>query len=308
MSGASTHESFLNSPYYSLKHTNYFQIYDELLLKFVGLPITFLEIGILDGGSLFMWRDFLGDKARIIGVDLNPEATKWREHGFEIFIGDQSNPDFWKDLYDEIGDIDILLDDGGHRNDQQMATVQCSLENIRDGGIIIVEDTQTSFMKFESFKSYSFLNLLLGKIALLYARSSDLKIRETIYSKCVHSIQLFESICVLHIDRRKCVTNTRIENEGIKDFSQDFRYQNDGLVQSIFRRFYEYISIDYLSRDRELSHPFLARIMKIKYIRLILRCVIIPIRGSVYWCIKLMNLLNLKRLLGQIESRDIFKK
>lgn len=308
MSGASTYESFLNSPYYSLKHTNYFQVYDELLSKFVGLPITFLEIGILDGGSLFMWRNFLGDKARIIGVDLNPESTKWREHGFEIFIGDQSNPDFWKDLYGEIGDIDILLDDGGHRNDQQMVTVQCSLEKIRDGGIIIVEDTQTSFMKFESFKSYSFVNLLLGKIALLYARSSDLKINETTYSKCVHSIQFFESICVLHIDRRKCVTNKRIENDGIKDFSQDFRYENDGFVQTIFRRLYDYISIDYLSRDRELNHPFLARIMKNNYLRLILRCVIIPVRGSVYWCVKLMNLLNLKSLLSQIESRHIFKK
>ena len=72
MSGASTHKSFLNSPFYSLKHTNYFQIYDELLLKFVGLPITFLEIGILDGGSLFMWRDFLGDNARIIGFKSTP--------------------------------------------------------------------------------------------------------------------------------------------------------------------------------------------------------------------------------------------
>jgi hypothetical protein len=308
MSGASTYESFLNSPYYCLKHTNYFQVYDELLLKFVGLPITFLEIGILDGGSLFMWRDFLGDKARIIGVDLNPEAIKWREHGFEIFIGDQSNPDFWKDLYDEIGDIDILLDDGGHRNDQQMVTVQCSLEKIRDGGIIIVEDTQTSFMKFENFKSYSFVNLLLGKTKLLYARSSDLNIKETTYSKCVHSIQFFESICALHIDRRKCRTNERTENDGIKDFSQDFRYENDGFVQTIFRRLYDYISIDYLSRDRELSHPFLTRIMKNKYLRLTLRCVIIPARGSVYCCIKLMNLLNLKSLLRQIESRHIFKK
>ena len=308
MSGASTHKSFLNSPFYSLKHTNYFQIYDELLLKFVGLPVTFLEIGILDGGSLFMWRDFLGDNARIIGVDLNPAATKWREHGFEIFIGDQSNPDFWKDLYDEIGDIDILLDDGGHRNDQQLTTVQCSLANIRDGGLIIVEDTQTSFMKFESFKKFSFVNLLIDKIALLYARSSDLRIEESEYSKCVHSIQFFESICVLHIDRRKCLTNTRTENDGKKDFSEDFRYENDGFVQSIFRRLYEYISFDYLSRERELSHPFLARIMKNKYLRLALRCVIIPIRGFIYWWIKLINLFNLRRLTSEVGLRNIFKK
>lgn len=308
MSEASTHKSFLNSPFYSLKHTNYFQIYDELLLKFVGLPITLLEIGILDGGSLFMWRDFLGDSARIIGVDLNPEATKWREHGFEIFIGDQSNPDFWKDLYDEIGDIDILLDDGGHRNDQQLATVHCSLANIRDTGLIIVEDTQTSFMKFESFNRFSFVNLLIGKITLLYARNSDLRIKESEYSKSVHSIQFFESICVLHIDRRKCLINTRIENNGKKDFSEDFRYENDGFVQSIFRRLYEYISIDNLSREREISHPFLGRIMKNKYLRFALRCAIIPIRGIIYWWIKLMNLFNLRRLLSKKASRSIRKK
>lgn len=308
MSRASTHKSFLNSPFYSLKHTNYFQIYDDLLSKFVGLSVTFLEIGILDGGSLFMWRDFLGDNARIIGVDLNPEATKWREYGFEIFIGDQSDPDFWQELYSKIGNIDILLDDGGHRNDQQIMTVECSLENISDGGIIIIEDTQTSFMKFESFKSYSFVNYLLGKIALLYARSSDLKMKETTYSKCVYSVQLFESICVLHIDRQKCVMNTRIENDGIKSFSQDFRYENDGFMQSLLRRVYDYISIDYLSRDRELSHQFLSSIMKNKYLRFILRCVIIPIRGLIYWCIKLMNLVNLKILLGHIVSKSIIKK
>lgn len=308
MSEASTYKSFLKSPFYSLKHTNYFEIYDELLLKFVGLPVTLLEIGILDGGSLFMWRDFLGDNARIIGVDLNPGATKWREHGFEVYVGDQSDPEFWRELYNKVGNIDILLDDGGHRNDQQIMTVQCSIERISDGGIIIIEDTQTSFMKFESFKRYSFVNFLLGKIALLYARSSDLKVKETSYSKCVHSVQLFESICVLHIDRRKCVTNRRIENNGIKDFSKDFRYGNKGFVQSILRKIYAYISIDYLSLDRELSHPFLARIMKNQYLRFILRCVIVPIREFIYWCIKFINLMNLKSLLGQIESRGILKK
>ena len=57
--------------------------FDEI----VGKEITFVEIGILDGGSLFMWRDFFGNKARIIGVDLNPEAKKWEKEGFEIFIG-----------------------------------------------------------------------------------------------------------------------------------------------------------------------------------------------------------------------------
>jgi len=307
MSGASTYKSFTKSPYFSLKHTNYFPVYDELLLKFVGLPITFLEIGILDGGSLFMWRDFLGQDARIIGVDLNPEATKWSEDGFEIFIGDQSNPDFWKNLYDELGKIDILLDDGGHRNDQQMVTVECALENVRDGGLIIIEDSQTSFMKFESFKRFSFVNLLISKIPLLYARSSDLKISETKYSKFVHSIQFFESICVLHIDRSKCNTNKRIENVGIKNFSNDFRYENDGFIQSSFRKLYEFISIDYLSQKREIRHPLLSRLMKKKSLRLPIRCFIIPIRAIIYWCLKVLNFLNLRRLTSKVNSKSSLK-
>jgi hypothetical protein len=307
MSEASTYKSFIKSPYYSLKHTNYFPIYDELLMRFAARPVTFLEIGILDGGSLFMWRDFLGKDARIIGVDLNPEATKWRKHGFEIFIGDQSDPDFWEVLYGEVGEVDVLLDDGGHRNDQQIVTVQCSLENIRDGGMIIVEDSQTSFMKFENFKRVSFINLLIRKIPLLYARSFDLKIFETTYSKCVHSIQFFESICVLHIDRSKCNTNTRIENMGVKDFSEDFRYENDGFVYSTFRRLYEYVSIDYLSRERENRYPILGRAMKNKYLRPIVRCVIVPIRAIVYLLIKVINFLKLRSLLAKMESKSFRK-
>lgn len=307
MSGASTYKSFLKSPYYSLKHTSYFPIYDELLQKFVGLPIIFLEVGILDGGSLFMWRDFLGENARIIGVDLNPEAIKWREHGFEIFIGDQSNPDFWENLYGELGDIDIVLDDGGHRNDQQMVTVECSLANIRDGGLIIIEDTQTSFMKFDSFKRFSFVNLLIGKIPLLYARSTDLEIMPSPYSKCVHSIQFFESVCVLHVDRRKCNTNTRIDNAGVKDYSEDFRYESDGVIQSVLRRIYEYISIDYLSQDRKVNHPFLNRIMENRYLRVSIRCAIIPIRAVIYSWIKLMNLISLRRLLSKVKLKSSFK-
>jgi len=85
--------------------------------------ITFVEIGILDGGSLFMFRDFLGKRARIIGIDLNSNAKKWEDYGFELFIGDQSNPNFWRSIFDQIGNIDVLLDDGGHKNYQQILTV-----------------------------------------------------------------------------------------------------------------------------------------------------------------------------------------
>ena len=99
----------------------------------------------------------------------------------------------------------------------------------------------------------------------------------------------------------------RVENAGAKDFSEDFRYESDGFIQSIFRKFYEYVSIDYLSPERQIRHPFLNRFMENRYFRIGIRCVIIPIRAFIYWWIKLMNLLNLRRLIREMESKRSFK-
>ena len=99
--------------------------------KFRGKKITFVEIGVLSGGSLFMWKDYFGKDARIIGVELNPDAKKFEKEGFEIFIGNQSDENFWKDFFDKVGEVDIVLDDGGHTNFQQIVTCCSCITSIK---------------------------------------------------------------------------------------------------------------------------------------------------------------------------------
>ena len=111
---------YKNLKYTSLKIDSYFQVYEEIFSRYVGKKITFVEVGILGGGSLQMWKEFFGDKARIIGIDMHPEAKKLEKDGFEIFIGSQSDENFWNNFYRKVGKIDILLDDGGHQNKQQI--------------------------------------------------------------------------------------------------------------------------------------------------------------------------------------------
>ena len=84
--------------------------------KFIGKKITIVEIGILNGGSLFMWRKYFGKRARIIGIDLNSKTKQLKKYGFEIFIGDQANKNFWNKFFKKIGKVDIVIDDGGHTN------------------------------------------------------------------------------------------------------------------------------------------------------------------------------------------------
>ena len=90
---------FKNSKKYSIKWSNYFEIYEKILKKYINKKITIVEVGVGDGGSLFMWKNFLGKKANIIGVEMNPESKKLEKYGFKIFIGDQSNKNFWRKFY-----------------------------------------------------------------------------------------------------------------------------------------------------------------------------------------------------------------
>ena len=49
-----------------------------------------------------MWKEYFGEQARIIGIDLNPEAKRLEHEGFEIFIGSQSDKNFWSSFFNKV--------------------------------------------------------------------------------------------------------------------------------------------------------------------------------------------------------------
>ena len=196
-----SYKAFMGSPYRSIKHESYFSVYDTLLEEYIGKDIIFVEIGVLDGGSLFMWREFFGEKARIIGIEINESAKVWEDYGFEIFIGSQSDPKFWQDFYDEIGKVDIVLDDGGHTYQQQIVTVECSLENIRSEGKIIIEDTYTSYGKEYGYPSnYSFIKYASNLVDGMNLRTPKIKTKKRT-NNIISNVSFFESMVAISIDR-----------------------------------------------------------------------------------------------------------
>ena len=121
---------FNNSKKYSIKWNSYFQVYEKIFSSYRNKKIKFVEVGVANGGSLFMWRKYFGKKAKIIGIDLNPNAKNLEKYGFKIYIGSQSDKSFWDKFFKKEGKIDLILDDGGHKNLQQISTVHYSLTNI----------------------------------------------------------------------------------------------------------------------------------------------------------------------------------
>lgn len=233
LSGFKSYQAFLKSPFRSLKHSTYFAVYDNVFKDFVGKQITVVEIGVLQGGSLFMWKELFGDNARIIGIDFNPNALKWQDYGFEIYIGDQSDEKFWNTFFKETGSIDLLIDDGGHTYDQQIITVECCIPFINEGGKIIVEDTHTSYLVGFGRKKYSFHNYMFSMVNLLNDRFSKFQKFTNSKKEIIWNIQFYESIVVLEINRLLCSTTSyEIENQGVKDNNAlDFRFKNLNTLQ-----------------------------------------------------------------------------
>jgi hypothetical protein len=229
--GACLFDIYRDTPYLSIKHSSYFHVYEALFGPYVGRPITFVEVGVLNGGSLHMWRRYLGPQARIIGVDLNPAARQWESEGFEIHIGSQSDPAFWDQFQRAAGPVDILLDDGGHTNAQQIVTVQQAMGFVRDGGLIVVEDTHCSYLtEFGNPSRYSFISFCKRIVDHVQARYPKIRPPRQKFGECVASIRFFESIVALEIDRRLCFKSKPTTNNGLSADAEDFRYEGSAAV------------------------------------------------------------------------------
>lgn len=242
---------YKKSKYLSIKHSSYFQVYEELLSKYRNKKITFIEIGVFNGGSLFMWRSYFGPEARIIGIDFNPEAKKWEKDGFEIFIGSQSDPEFWDNFFSAVGDVDIILDDGGHTNEQQIITTYKCIPHIKNGGMLIVEDTHSSYLKaFGNPSKYSFINYSKCLIDSINSRFPSVNVSENPLKNAIYSMTVYDSIVCFSIDREKCFVSSLLSNGGITSDAVDFVYQDrvSQKLNNLLTKFFGVFGIKFSAR------------------------------------------------------------
>ncbi len=137
---------FANNPgRYMLKWFHYFDVYERHFAAFRDQEITFLEIGVFHGGSMQMWKNYFGPKAKIIGVDINPACKAFEEDQITIEIGSQEDRNFLKELAAKHGPFDIVLDDGGHTMSQQIISFEELYPHVKRDGLYLCEDLHTSY-------------------------------------------------------------------------------------------------------------------------------------------------------------------
>jgi hypothetical protein len=122
---------------------SYGRTYHELFHNLRYRPLKLLEIGVLSGASLLGWRAFL-PRATIIGCDIEPKE-QYNYRRIRIHRIDQSKPPDLVALAASEGPFDVIIDDGSHINGHQITSFYTLFEHLRDGGIYVIEDIQTSF-------------------------------------------------------------------------------------------------------------------------------------------------------------------
>ena len=96
------------------KGDQHFRVYGRLLAEFRQRPIALLELGILRGASLRIWRDYL-PQATIVGLDIKtiPPLGLPNVH---VVQGDQTDPAALDRALAANGGtaFDIIVDDASH--------------------------------------------------------------------------------------------------------------------------------------------------------------------------------------------------
>jgi hypothetical protein len=120
-------------------------VYEEYFEPLRLADLVLIEIGVLGGASLRMWREYF-PRAQIFGIDVNPEAEAHADDRITVLIGSQSDTLFLDTVLERTGRPDIVLDDGSHYARDQITTLLHLWPHVRPGGTYVVEDLHTSYM------------------------------------------------------------------------------------------------------------------------------------------------------------------
>ncbi|HZI83760.1 MAG TPA: class I SAM-dependent methyltransferase [Casimicrobiaceae bacterium] len=204
------------------KWLHYFEIYERHLARYRGTDAVLLEIGVYQGGSLQMWKHYLGDRATIWGADVKRRCRNFEEERIHIRIGDQSDAGFLASLAAEIPRIDVLIDDGGHTMRQQRTTFDVMFPKVAEDGIYICEDLHTSYWPeygggypgADSFLEYT--KSLVDRLNAWHSKDpAALAVSD--FTRSAYALHYYDSILVIEKRRRDRPEDRRTGRSTIPD-------------------------------------------------------------------------------------------
>ena len=125
---------------------SYLEVYEEILAPYRHTAKSILEIGLMSGESLRMWSEYFDGTVYGIDISVKPidgmaDLSKAIFEGYNIKIGDASNPDDVKKFFNKIK-FDVVIEDASHNIEQQLQIYSVLKKYMGKDSIYIIEDVQ----------------------------------------------------------------------------------------------------------------------------------------------------------------------
>ena len=171
-----------NDPGQNIYH-GYTDIYYEMFKGMRNEKLNIVEIGVQNGYSTFMFRDFFPN-AMIYGIDTFGDiGCKTKVEDIEgdrikILVADQSDEAQINKFFTDV-ELDLILDDGSHLSKDQQNSFRILFPKLKSGGYYIIEDLSVclnrSFREFDDIRSSTlyWLQLVQKNIPFSYYIDHD---------------------------------------------------------------------------------------------------------------------------------------
>ena len=207
------------------KWSIYLAEYDRLFSSYRGRPVRLLEIGIQNGGSLEIWSKYFPGAQALVGCDINPDCAKltYEDSRINVVVGDANTDVTEAEILARSPNFDLIIDDGSHTSGDIVKSFSRYFRHLSQGGIFVAEDLHCSYWSnFEGglyypYSSISFFKRLADVVnhehwgiekerkQLLqgFAEHFLTDFDESDLEE-VHSIEFFNSVCVVHKRSPQC--------------------------------------------------------------------------------------------------------
>src|SRR5438876_1600666 len=129
------------------KHQHYLRSYEDYFRPLLAQDVRLLELGVLNGGSLLLWRDYF-ERGLIVGLDVQPVHIEDSTGRIRVYQGKQQD----KRLLDQIAletapdGFDVIIDDCSHIGELTRLSFWHLFDNhLKPGGLYVIEDWSASY-------------------------------------------------------------------------------------------------------------------------------------------------------------------
>lgn len=151
------------------KWASYLPYYDKLFSPLRHAPITMLEIGIQNGGSLETWSSYFTEAQKFIGCDIDPkcEGLRYDDARVNVVVGDANAAPTFQKILGLAQQFDIVIDDGSHISRDILNSFINYFPLVKPGGIYVVEDAHCLYMNaygggiLNEYSAYNFFKKLV---------------------------------------------------------------------------------------------------------------------------------------------------